>query len=55
MIENDVNQVIKMFRLKGYSDEWILGFALSEFFWSVDDATKDEFISRVGELPNKNL
>ena len=54
-IENNVNQVVKMFRIKGYSDEWILGFALSEFFWNVDDTTRDEFIRRVGELPSKNV
>jgi hypothetical protein len=54
-VENEVNQLVQMFRLKGYSDQWIIGFVLSEMMWTLTDEQRGEFISRVGNLPNKNV
>jgi hypothetical protein len=54
-VENEVKQLVMMFRLKGYSDEWIIGFVLSEMMWEFTDEQREKFIVRVGGLPNKNV
>lgn len=54
VVQNNVDQALKIAKAKGYSNEYALGFIASEFFYIADDKEVANLLTALESLPDKS-